>query len=472
MKMHSLRRQVIAGILSVELLCAAIFAGVSLFHEWRLHMRTLDIMIQGRSDSLLGSIQDAEDADDDVTIDPAELVIPQQDVYAVYAGDGRLIGSSPGAPGELTARRGEGITSREVQGHAYRTLERKGMRLIDRPETDGAGIQRPVTIVYAVSTRHVWHEVREAASFYVGASALLLLVTSFVIIILLRKALSPIQDLSAEASSISLSSLSFRAPPSAMHMTELRPLAETLAAMIDGLKDSVDKQNRFLGDAAHELKTAVSIVQSSIQLLLMRNRTATEYASGLNAVLSDNLRVNELVNRMLDAARFAEGKTEKAVDANRAADLVEVSKQVLQRLQPILQAQELSVEMQGDLPAMVRSSYDDVDVLVSNLLINAAQHSHEGSLIALEIESIDGFAVLTVQDHGYGISPEALPYVFERFYREDASRSRETGGAGLGLSICKAIVEAASGTIEIESIVGTGTVVRVKLPSASAFSVA
>jgi signal transduction histidine kinase len=90
----------------------------------------------------------------------------------------------------------------------------------------------------------------------------------------------------------------------------------------------------------------------------------------------------------------------------------------------------------------------------------------------LEIESMGGFALLTVQDHGYGISPEALPHVFERFYREDASRSRETGGAGLGLSICKAIVEAASGTIEIESTVGLGTTVRVKLPAASNFSVA
>ncbi len=472
MRMHSLRRQVIVGILSVELLCAGAFAGASLFHEWRLHMRTLDIMIQGRSDSLLGSIQDAEDPDDNVVIDPAELVIPREDVYAVYAGDGRLIGSTPGAPAELTARRGEGVTSRDVHGHYYRTLERKGMRVIDRPETGGAGIQRPVTIIYSVPTRHVWHEVREAASFYMGASALLLLFTSLVIIILLRRALSPIQKLSAEASSISLNSLSFRAPSSALRMTELRPLAETLSRVIDGLKRSVDLQKRFLGDAAHELKTAVSIVHSSIQLLLMRNRNASEYASGLEAVLCDNLRVNELVNRMLDAARFAEGKTEKAVDPNHAADLVEVSRHVLHRLQPILQAQKIRVEMQGELQAPVQSSADDVDVLVSNLLINAAQHSREGSLIALEIESMDGFALLIVQDHGYGISPEALPHVFERFYREDASRSRETGGAGLGLSICKAIVEAVSGTIEIESIVGLGTTVRVKLPTASAFSLA
>jgi signal transduction histidine kinase len=470
--MHSLQRQMIIGILSVELLCAASFAGAALFHEWHLRIHALDVLLQGRSDSLLGSIQDAEDPEDNVTIDSAELVVPREDVYAVYTGDGRLIGNTPGAPPELIALPGDGICSRNVNGRSYRTLERKGMRVIDRPETGGAGIQRPVTILYSVPTGRVWHEVREAASFYVGASALLLLLTSVVMIILLRRALSPIQDLSAEANSISLHSLSFQAPASAMRMTELRPLAETLSAVIRGLKQAVDQQNRFLGDAAHELKTAVSIVHSSIQLLLMRSRNAGEYSSSLEAVLTDNVRVDELVNRMLDAARFTEGKSEKVANSNPSTNLVEVSQHVLQRLQPILEAQNLRVEMQGELQTLVRSSVDELDVLVSNLIVNAAQHSRDGGLVGLRVEALDGFALLTVQDHGHGISPEALPHVFERFYREDASRSRETGGAGLGLSICKAIVEAASGTIEIESTVGLGTTVRVKLPSATAFSLA
>jgi signal transduction histidine kinase len=257
-----------------------------------------------------------------------------------------------------------------------------------------------------------------------------------------------------------------------MRMTELRPLAETLSAAIRGLKLSVDQQNRFLGDAAHELKTAVSIVHSSIQLLLMRSRNAGEYSSSLEAVLTDNVRVDELVNRMLDAARFTEGKSEKVANSNPSTNLVEVSQHVLQRLQPILEAQNLRVEMQGELQTSVRSSVDELDVLVSNLIVNAAQHSRDGGLVGLRVEALDGFVFLTVQDHGHGISPEALPHVFERFYREDASRSRETGGAGLGLSICKAIVEAASGTIEIKSTVGLGTTVRVKLPSATAFSLA
>jgi signal transduction histidine kinase len=470
--MHSLRRQLIVGILSVELLCAAAFAGVALFHEWDIRMRALDATIRGRSDSLLGSIQDAEDPDDNVRIDPAELVLPRDDVYAVFAGDGPLIGSSPEAPAELVVRRGNGITSRSVHGCSYRTLERAGMRIIDKPETGGVGIQRPVTILYSVSTRHAWHEVKEAASFYAAASALLLIVTSLVMIILLRRSLSPIQELSAEASSISLQSLSFQAPPSAMRLSELKPLAETLSMAIRGLKISVDQQNRFLGDAAHELKTAVSIVQSSVQLLLMRGRNAQEYSSGLEAILTDNVRVDQLVNRMLDVARYSEGNSERVASSNVSTDLVTVAQEVLKRLQPILDSRKVRAELQGEVEILVRPSADELDVLISNLIVNAAQHSGEGTLVEVRIESSDKIATLIVQDHGYGISPEALPHVFERFYREDGSRSRATGGAGLGLSICKAIVEAAAGTIEIESKLELGTTVRVTLPVMAAFSVA
>jgi signal transduction histidine kinase len=470
MRMRSLQRQLMVGILSVELLCALGFAGAALFHEWRLRTRALDAAIRGRSDSLLGSIQDAEDPEDNVAIDPTELIIPREDVYAVYAGDGRLIGSSAGAPAALSARHGEGISSRTVDGRSYRILERKGMRIIDRPENGGVGLQRPVTIIYAVRADHVWHEVMEAASFYLGASVFLLIVTSFVILILLRRALAPIKELSAATKSISLRSLSFQTPVSAMRMTELRPFVETLSAVVSDLKLSIDQQNRLVGDAAHELKTAVAIVHSSIQLLLLRKREAVEYSSGLEALLTDNLRVNELVNRMLDAARFAEGKMDRAADSNLSSDLAEVSRQVVRRLRPLFEAKKIRVELQGESQTQARVSSEGLDVLVSNLIVNGVEHSSDGGLIEVRVEAAKDLASLTVVDHGHGISLEALPHVFERFYREDTSRSRETGGAGLGLSICKAIVEAASGQIEIESRLGFGTTVRVKLPSAAAFS--
>jgi C4-dicarboxylate-specific signal transduction histidine kinase len=104
------------------------------------------------------------------------------------------------------------------------------------------------------------------------------------------------------------------------------------------------------------------------------------------------------------------------------------------------------------------------EIVISNLVMNAIQHSAEGSPVRVAARAIGAGILVMVQDFGSGISADSLPHVFDRFFREDASRSRETGGAGLGLSICKAIVEKAGGGIEIESQKGRGTIVKIRLP--------
>jgi signal transduction histidine kinase len=113
---------------------------------------------------------------------------------------------------------------------------------------------------------------------------------------------------------------------------------------------------------------------------------------------------------------------------------------------------------------VVNLSAEAAQTLISNLVMNAIQHSAPGNAVRVRV-SVNGTpnAVLMVEDSGSGIAPENLPHVFDRFYREDKSRSRETGGAGLGLSICKSIVESAGGEIGVESVPGRGTTVIVDL---------
>ena len=312
MKTHSLNRQLIVGILLVEAFCAVCFGARDIFHEWYLRVRTLNAIMLQRSDSLLVFYRNHG-----VTADFSSKAVglPEDDVYALYDRDGRLIGSSPGAPPELVALRRQDETSRVANARSYRTLERRGLPVISDQERWPGGVQPTLTIIYSVPTHHLWHEILEAASFYLGASALLLVVTSAVIVVLLRRALLPLQELSGKASRITLQSLDFRAPPSAMHISELQPLAITLSSVLGELKKSIDQQNRFVGDATHELKTAVSVVHSSIQLLLLRRRSALEYSSGLEEILSDSLRVNDLVGRMLAAAQFGEKSIEDASDS-------------------------------------------------------------------------------------------------------------------------------------------------------------
>jgi signal transduction histidine kinase len=112
----------------------------------------------------------------------------------------------------------------------------------------------------------------------------------------------------------------------------------------------------------------------------------------------------------------------------------------------------------------LRADPDDLELVWVNLLENAIQHSPPGSAVRLRLERVDDTACVIVQDWGTGIAAEDLPYIFERFRRGDRSRSRETGGFGLGLAIAKAIVEAYGGTIQAESTLQEGTRVWVRLP--------
>ena len=459
MKPDSLTRRFIAAVLVVELLCALTFSGVALWHERWARLHAFDVMLVGRSDSLLGAVQDAEDPEDNVAIDPAELKLPRDDVYAVYNQGGRMIGASAYAPSALTQRSQDGFREVRSDGRNYRVLQREGLRIIDRAENAGIGLRRPVTLVYAAPTAHLWGEIFEAASFYLLSIAVLVFVSTAVLVWLIRRLLRPIQELAVEAGRLSASSLNFAPPQTAMSIQELRPLAEALAGSFARLKLAFETEQRFVGDAAHELKTAVAVVRSSIQVLAMRPRSPEEYRSGLEQILIDNERVEELIARMLSSVRTERG----ALAAQAPVDLGQSVNQAVLRLRSFAQAN--AVELQTALSDGVygRISPEEMQTLVSNLVVNAVQHSREGSAVRVVLDRCSGAerrAMLEVRDQGAGIAEGSLPFVFDRFYREDSSRSRETGGAGLGLAICKSIVESAGGRMELESVQGSGTTVR------------
>lgn len=456
MKNNSLTGRAIALVLITELICACAFSVISLWHEGKSRMHALDVALQGRSDSLLGAVQDAEDPADNVMVDATELKVPAEDVYAVFNAGGRLLGTSANAPANLLRRGGDGLRTVEVEGRSYRVLQREGLRIIDRAETHGVGLRRPVTIIYASPTDHVWHEVIEAAGFYIGLSLVLICLTALILIVVLRKLMSPINELATEAAKVQNHSQEFSAPQSVLEVEELRPLAEALSETIRKLQNALHMQHRFLSDAAHELKTAVAVERSTVQLLAMRPRNVEEYSEGLARILEDNERLEQLVGRMLTLARFEERGTNvaDAIDLGRSAQKTAESMRVWAEARGI----RLSVEVHEGVN--IPLSDEAAEILVSNLLMNAVQHSGPGSQVSvsLHVEAEDR-AVLRVSDAGEGIASESLPYVFDRFYREDRSRSRATGGAGLGLAICKSIVEGARGSIGIESELGRGTTV-------------
>jgi signal transduction histidine kinase len=363
-----------------------------------------------------------------------------------------------------------------ANGSPYLVLRMRGSRTVDPGEQGGK--LRTVTILYGSPTIHLWHAIRGAVEFYAVGSVVLLLVTGPLIAWLLHRGLLPLRQLAALAAGVSVDSWNFSPPASARATPELAPLTQAIESVLQRLERSFVQQRAFVSDAAHELKTAVAVQKSSLQLLNMKRRSAQEYQAGLERCLADSQRLESLVADMLALARAESATAEDG--PRRVVELAECVRQVAAQLETVAAVRQVRVDLEGMAAAgapetiQVGVAAEDGALLVSNLLLNALQHSPAGSAVEVRLTAEAGSALLVIRDQGDGIPAEALPHVFDRFYRGDPSRTRNTGGTGLGLAIAKAIVNKAGGTIQIVSQAdpnlpgpnppGQGTAVTVRLP--------
>ena len=468
MKSYSITHRLIVTILLVELLAALAISGAALVYEHHVRFRSFDVMLRGRADSLLGAVQDAEDAQDNVMLDGTEVSLPGEDIYQVQDAGGRILGHSPNWAGpdkDLASVKLGRMQRVSVRGRHYRVLRIEGLRIVD-PGDKGGGIPRRVTIFYGAPVDHVWGEIWEAVGFYAITSLSLLAISGLLIFWVLNRGLAPLRELAAEASGVSVDSWNFVPPPRARLIRELAPLTVALETVLTGLEHSFLQQRRFVSDAAHELKTAVAVLKSSLQLLTLKQRTAIEYERGIERSQLDCQRMEETVAKMLTMARVETNSVPVAV----ATDLTEVLRQVAQQFESMTELKRLEILVLAEGPAMVDIEPEQLQLLCGNLLLNALQHSPAGSAIRALVEQKGEQVELAIEDDGEGIAAQDLPHVFERFYRGDPSRSRNTGGTGLGLAICKAIASRWQGSIDIASKLGVGTRVVVHFPASTLYS--
>jgi signal transduction histidine kinase len=461
MKPYSITHRLITTILLLELLAALSISTAAMIYERHQRFHSFDIMLRGRADSLLGAVQDAEDTQDNVMLDGTEVNLPAEDIYQVQDASGRVLGHSPNWTGPdegLLTAKADKFLRVHVNGIRYRALRIEGLRIVD-PGDKGGGIPRRVTIFYGSPTDGVWRDIWRAVGFYAVTSLSLLAVSGCLIFWLLNRGLAPLRELATEAAGVSVDSWNFLPPQRARRIKELAPLTLALETVLTRLEGSFMQQRQFVGDAAHELKTAVAVLKSSLQLLTLKQRTALEYEHGIERCQMDCDRMEEAVGKMLTLARL-ETKTELS-STGFAADLVQTVRQVAEQFESMAELKRLRIVVPAEGAVMVNIEPEQLQLLCSNLLLNALQHSPAGSAIRALVRP-DG--ELVIEDDGDGIAAQDLPHVFDRFFRGDPSRSRNTGGTGLGLSICKAIVSRCHGTIEITSDLGIGTRVRVHLP--------
>ena len=463
----SIKKQIIAAVFVSQLLLAI---GLTLAIVLYSHVQLLagfDVMLEGRADSVLAAIHDSEDNAGTLILDQERLELPSHDLIEVWDQNGSLIWRSAnwqGAPASAIAARSRTFGLHTGQS-SYRGIVLYKATIFDEEDNRPAPLRR-VTIVYASPTKELEGRILKIGIFAASSSLLLLFLSGLFAAHGVNRGFLPMQELAAEAGRVSVRNWSFDPPAAARTKKELAPLVDALEATLAGLQRAFSRERESMADAAHELKTAVAILKSSLQLLVCQPRSSQEYKKGLDHSLEDCDRLEALVCSTLSLARAEQWADIGRSDDRQWVDLVNSCEQSVADLQSLAQARGIALLCIAEDEPSVRADPADLKTVWVNLLQNALQHSSTGSIVSVKVAaSSQDTASVVVEDSGAGIPPEELPHVFERFRRGDPSRSRSTGGFGLGLSICKAIVEAYGGRIQIASSNGSGTRVSVLLPA-------
>ena len=462
----SIKRQIIATVLvSQFLLAMGLTLAIVLYSRAQLRA-AFDIMLQGRADSVLAVIHDSEDARQALILDREKLTLPSGDLVEVRDDNSQVIWRSEnwqGPPATVAASTSPGFELNKGES-SYRGVVVRKATIFDEEDNRPAPA-RWVTIVYASSTRELEHRIFKIGFFAAVSSLILLLFAGLFAAYRVTRGLSPVQQLAVEAARVSVRNWNFNPPNAARKVKELAPLVEALEATLVSLQRAFDRERDFMADAAHELKTSVAILKSSLQLLACQRHSAQEYKTGLDSSIEDCGRIEALVSSTLSLARAEQHIDEGYFENLEWVDLLDSCHQAIADLQPIARARNVELRCESKCGLAVKADPEDLQTVWVNLLQNAIQYSPPGSAVSLVVTTAENdVALVHVEDSGSGVPPDQLPYVFDRFHRGDPSRSRASGGFGLGLSICKALVEAYDGRMEITSSSATGTCVSVFLP--------
>ncbi len=284
------------------------------------------------------------------------------------------------------------------------------------------------------------------------------------------RGLRPLVALAEIASEIEAHDLSRRiAIPS--RDDELGRLCATFDRMLDRLQDAFDRQQRFTGDASHELRAPLSVIRAEADLMLRRERTPQEYQRALRSIAAQADELESLTSDLLAAARGEAG-----VDAGtEPVDLAEVAAAAADQLEPLGRARGIAMRRELASGGEVRGSESALRRTAICLLHNALVHARNGGTVTLRVERTDGVVRLVVADDGPGFSPDALLHATERFWRDDLARLRPDdgdephGGSGLGLSIAEAIVVSAGGTLVLGNRAEGGAIVVAAFPAFTEF---
>jgi heavy metal sensor kinase len=278
--------------------------------------------------------------------------------------------------------------------------------------------------------------------------------------LLVRRALTPVEQITRAAERITQHNLSERLPVSNSG-DELERLSISLNRMITRLDDAFQNSKRFVADASHDLRTPLTILRGELENFAEDPRLDEEMRERAASLLEEVVHLGKIVEQLFTLSRLDAGEAQ--TEWTRF-DLAELAKTTTEQLHLLAEDKGVSLSCNVSQPLPVKGNHVRLKQVIVNLLDNAIKYTPKKGAIQLRVLAVNGHAVLEVEDNGIGIPADALPHVFERFYRVDQARSADSESAGLGLSIVKAICTAHGAEVEAQSTVGCGSCFRVRLP--------
>lgn len=461
-----------------------IVSGFYLYLEQkRATLSGVDRFLEAKSEFLAGLIE--VDPDGQIHFEPQEVGIKRQSTlydfsfsghyYQVFFESGRPLALSPSLgdfslPVEIDRALKE-------EGYFWTTTGPRGEPL--RVYTHKVGLNHgPVRKENERFVIQTAESLEEAYAFLVSLKRLLLysgpvalLFSGLGGLLIARLSLRPLKLFSKEVGEISEKSLDKRIHEGKVSR-ELKELAKAFNATLDRLEEAFRQQKRFLSDASHEIRTPVSVIKSYCEIPLRKARSSEEYKRALEVIFEQIKKMEILIENLLTLSRLEQKRLSTHLERIALDDLVE---NTVSLLAPLAERKGIPIRI-VPRPSVVQGDKTQLMEVFMNIIDNAIKYNRPGGGIEITFKEEEKEIIVEVADGGIGISNEALPHIFERFYRADPSRAKEadtalgkTQGAGLGLSIVKEIVENHQGRITVQSEPGVGSTFSIHLPKAAPF---
>lgn len=373
--------------------------------------------------------------------------------------EGRVAWSSVGTPPDFLHRdRRVPLTGanliRHLTGAGYLAVERR----LSEPPLAGSVIR------VGCSDAHVHEDLARLTAAMLLVGLAVLVVAPLGGYWLAGRATRPLAAINRTAAQLQPTNLAERLPDRGTG-DELDHLSRTINGLLDRIAAYVGRNQDFLANAAHELRSPLAAIRSSAEVALAAPRPTEEYQELLSEIVDDCGQLAALVNQLLLLAESDAGVLHADLET---VEFDRIVSRALEMFQGVADEQGVTLRMAPAPEVEVRGDAKRLRQVVNNLLDNAIKYTPPGGTVSVDLQrdAADNTATLVVHDTGAGIPQTDLPHVFERFYRGDRSRQRRMAqhGTGLGLAICQALVQAHRGHIEIDSRLGGGTTVRVTLP--------